>query len=301
MLVARAGAGRRLPLPLAAVAAVARRAASAAAAAPPPPDPHVDASRLPPGWAAPAGVAVHPNFLSEEEHDAWVAEVEPLLARRRYETNHWDAVIHGFRELQRPFDRLSANLLVRASLARVAAAVPPPWAPPGTAAAPARSPVPLLPFVHVLDLAADGVIGHHVDSVKFSGGLVAGLCLLTDAVMTLRPDVAGDGAGAPGGYGGGGGYGSAAATAAATGSSGGAAAAAAAWPPGADTAEVRLHLPRRCLYWVTGPARYAWGHAVLPGPQDVNGATVTKGRRLSLIFRDPLPPAEEAAAAAAAG
>lgn len=44
-----------------------------------------------------------------------------------------------------------------------------------------------LPRVHVIDLADTGFINPHVDSVKFSGGVVAGLSLLTDAVMRFRP------------------------------------------------------------------------------------------------------------------
>jgi hypothetical protein len=48
------------------------------------------------------------------------------------------------------------------------------------------------------------------------------------------------------------------------------------------------------LYTLTGPARYDWAHALLPGPQSLGasggGVTVTKGRRLSVILRDPPPP-----------
>ena len=40
--------------------------------------------------------------------------------------------------------------------------------------------------VHAIELEADGEIRPHVDSVKFSGGFVAGLSLLSSAVMTLE-------------------------------------------------------------------------------------------------------------------
>ena len=40
--------------------------------------------------------------------------------------------------------------------------------------------------VHVLELAADGVIGRHVDHVEYSGGTIAGLSLVSSAVMTLH-------------------------------------------------------------------------------------------------------------------
>jgi hypothetical protein len=257
--------------------------------------PHVYAAHLPPGASIPAGIAVHPCFLTPDEEAAWLRLAEPALARRRYERAHWDAVIDNFRETQLPFAALMACPAVRATLARAAAAI----------ATPAGSPaVRLLPAAHVLDLAAEGAIRHHVDSVKFSGGLVAGMCLLSDAVMSLRPDAGDGGAGAAAGGGG------VAAGRAAAASAGDAAAA----------AEVRVLLPRRCLYTLTGPARYGWAHAVLPGPQqalaagggeeggaaaeaaaagDAAGAaaaagtrrlvTVTKARRVSILLRDPPP------------
>jgi alkylated DNA repair protein alkB family protein 7 len=217
----------------------------------------------PPGVLVPGGLAVHPCFLTPHEEAAWLALAEPALARRRYERAHWDAVIYGFRETQLPLSALMACATVRATLVRAAAAAPLP------------RPVRLLPAAHVLDLAADGAIRHHVDSIKFSGALVAGLCLLSDAVMSLRPDVAGDGGGAGAGAG-----------------AGASADERAAW---AAAAEVRVLLPRRCLYTLTGPARYGWAHALLPGPQAWGGAAgeppgvVTKGRRVSVLLRDPPP------------
>ncbi|KAI9288250.1 hypothetical protein BC943DRAFT_357950 [Umbelopsis sp. AD052] len=39
---------------------------------------------------------------------------------------------------------------------------------------------------HVLDLDGDGEIKAHVDNIEYSGSVVAGLCLLSPAVMTLR-------------------------------------------------------------------------------------------------------------------
>ena len=256
------------------------------------PDGYIDFSGVPPSVERPTGIAVFPDFISAEEEAAWVAEVEPLMRRRRYESDHWDAVITGYRELQRPFEKLAGNPTLQSVISRVAAHMPPAAsASKGTASSSDASPVPLLPFVHVLDLAAEGVIRPHVDSVKFSGCAVAGVCLLSDAVMTLTPDVAGDGYGMGGvtGYGAmskeererdalqqhkGGGPGNPV-------------------DPALATAQVRIFLPRRSFYWITGPARYNWGHSVLAGPQTVNERVpVVKDRRISLIFRDPLPPEE---------
>ena len=43
----------------------------------------------------------------------------------------------------------------------------------------------ILKHVHVLDLAEGGRIKPHVDSVKFCGDTITGICLLSDAVMRL--------------------------------------------------------------------------------------------------------------------
>ena len=45
------------------------------------------------------------------------------------------------------------------------------------------TPLEFLPPVHILDLHEDGYIKPHVDSIKFSGGVVAGLSLLSDGIM----------------------------------------------------------------------------------------------------------------------
>ena len=43
----------------------------------------------------------------------------------------------------------------------------------------------LLAHVHVLDLHENGYIKPHVDALRFCGNTIAGLCLLSDAVMKL--------------------------------------------------------------------------------------------------------------------
>ncbi|KHJ75864.1 hypothetical protein OESDEN_24520, partial [Oesophagostomum dentatum] len=43
-----------------------------------------------------------------------------------------------------------------------------------------------LSYVHILDLHKDGVIKPHIDSVRYCGDIISGLCLLSDAVMRLR-------------------------------------------------------------------------------------------------------------------
>ena len=48
----------------------------------------------------------------------------------------------------------------------------------------------LLP-IHILDLAADGVIGSHVDNIEYSGRIIVGLSLLSDAVMSFSHESSG--------------------------------------------------------------------------------------------------------------
>lgn len=104
---------------------------------------------------------------------------------------------------------------------------------------PNQQPITWLP-VHVLDLAADGYITPHVDSVKFSGDLVCGVGLLSSAVMTLAPES----------------------------------------PPevaSAFDAKARLYLPRRSLYVLSGNARYHFTHSVESGIASWSASSSSNG------------------------
>ncbi|XP_017315802.1 alpha-ketoglutarate-dependent dioxygenase alkB homolog 7, mitochondrial [Ictalurus punctatus] len=113
-------------------------------------------------------VQVLQNFISEDEEVAFLKELDPGLKRKRYEFDHWDDAIHGFRETERlQWGGVCAGVLER--LRAVAF-------PEGS---------PLLGPVHVLDLDKSGFIKPHVDSVKFCGSTISGLSLLSDSVMRL--------------------------------------------------------------------------------------------------------------------
>ncbi|XP_047032716.1 alpha-ketoglutarate-dependent dioxygenase alkB homolog 7, mitochondrial-like [Helicoverpa zea] len=112
---------------------------------------------------------VYPDFISEREEAALLTEVEPVLRRMRYEFDHWDNAIHGFRETERR-QWSPENSVV---LARV------------RALALGGEQAQALPHVHVLDLAAAGHIKPHIDAVRFCGDVIAGLCLASSAVMQL--------------------------------------------------------------------------------------------------------------------
>lgn len=113
-------------------------------------------------------VEVRPHFISQEEERAFLEELEPGLKRKRYQFDHWDDAIHGYRETERgTWGSVCEGLLRRVK----------------SVAFPEGS--PLLGPVHVLDLDKAGYIKPHIDSVKFCGSTIAGLSLLSDSVMRL--------------------------------------------------------------------------------------------------------------------
>ncbi|XP_041443237.1 alpha-ketoglutarate-dependent dioxygenase alkB homolog 7, mitochondrial isoform X2 [Xenopus laevis] len=114
------------------------------------------------------GLTVLNDFVSQAEESVLFGELEPVLKRKRYENGHWDEAIHGFRETE----RLSWSPENSAVLQRVREKA----FPPGEEQ---------LSLVHVLDLKKEGYIKAHVDSVKFCGSTIAGICLLSSSIMRL--------------------------------------------------------------------------------------------------------------------
>ena len=100
--------------------------------------------------------------------------MEAIKARLKgtgYERDHWDAVIDRYRERE----MLSVDDdLAAAAVEKVRAFL--------------RSEQGVTSFLppHCIDLAADGgVIRPHIDSIKFSGRVVAGVSLVSAATMVL--------------------------------------------------------------------------------------------------------------------
>ncbi|KAF6204244.1 hypothetical protein GE061_002584 [Apolygus lucorum] len=115
-----------------------------------------------------------PDFITKDEENDLLGELEPKLRRMRYQYDHWDDAIHGFRETE----QMNWNPKNTVVLNRIKAE-----AFPGEAS--------LLPHVHVLDLADNGWIKPHIDSVKFCGHTIAGVSLLSDSVMKLERETDG--------------------------------------------------------------------------------------------------------------
>ncbi|XP_059045943.1 alpha-ketoglutarate-dependent dioxygenase alkB homolog 7, mitochondrial [Achroia grisella] len=114
---------------------------------------------------------VLPDFVTEAEETSLLAELENIK-KYRFDMCEWcTQAIQGFRETERS-TWSEENALV---MSRVR----------GAAFSSARA-GEALPHVHVLDLAAAGHIRPHVDALRFCGEVIAGISLLSTAVMRLE-------------------------------------------------------------------------------------------------------------------
>ncbi|KAM3598740.1 uncharacterized protein V6R79_021983 [Siganus canaliculatus] len=120
-------------------------------------------------------VEVRVGFITDEEEAAFLTELEPGLKKKRYEFDHWDDAIHGYRETE----RVRWGPMCEEVLNRVRSVA----FPKGSQ---------LLGPVHILDLDKKGYIKPHVDSVKFCGSTISGLSLLSDSIMRLVKEDATD-------------------------------------------------------------------------------------------------------------
>jgi alkylated DNA repair protein alkB family protein 7 len=163
---------------------------------------------------------------------------------RRYEKGHWDAVITDYKEVELA-DELMEDPRITQIFERTRQLLENNHL--------IYQPVSWLPC-HAIDLKKDGQLSAHVDSVKFSGDLVAGISLLSHSIMRLAPHVEGGGLVGDG--------------------------------------HVDLYLPPLSLYVLTGVARYRYSHHLLEDQStftsspDGETTTVARDHRLSIIFRD---------------
>ncbi|KRY56578.1 Elongation factor Tu GTP-binding domain-containing protein 1 [Trichinella britovi] len=105
-----------------------------------------------------------PNFINEHEEQLLIDEVQRRLKTMRYENAHWDDAIVNYREIEKStWENENAKIIEK--IRRTAF----------TADADHQE------RVHVLDLEKTGWIKPH-----YCGDVVAGLCLLSDAVMRFR-------------------------------------------------------------------------------------------------------------------
>ncbi|OAD58838.1 putative alpha-ketoglutarate-dependent dioxygenase ABH7, partial [Eufriesea mexicana] len=110
-----------------------------------------------------------PNFVTIEEEMSLIEEIEPYIKKLRYEQSHWDDAIHNYRETEKSkWNEKNIEIINKIR----ATAFP--------------KNISQISLTHILDLAPEGWIKPHVDSIKFCGEIISGLSLLTDSVMRLK-------------------------------------------------------------------------------------------------------------------
>lgn len=111
------------------------------------------------------------SFISEQEELDLIKYLNRKLRRLPYETNHFDHVITNYREMQisewpKEFEHIRHRMISATGLNE-------------------PSSINWKPF-HALDLGDRGSIGKHVDHIEYSGRVISGLCLLSQAVVRFR-------------------------------------------------------------------------------------------------------------------
>lgn len=185
------------------------------------------------------------NFITSQEEQEILAEIEPYLKRMKYERDHWDEAINVFRETERkswyPQNRTIINRLIETAFFKG---------------------IQTLPHIHVLDLAADGVIKAHVDSVRYCGTTISGISLLSDSIMKLVQSTT-DPFEATDEY---------------------------RTQPKEDTTNLyscKILLRKHSLYIMSNSARYNFTHEILRNEESFfKGQKIEKGRRISIICRN---------------
>ncbi|EYB97584.1 hypothetical protein Y032_0139g2109 [Ancylostoma ceylanicum] len=70
--------------------------------------------------AVATGCRVTPSFITEEEENELLREVEPHMKRLRYEKSHWDDAIHLYREReQRKWSPANEKVIQRIRILRL--------------------------------------------------------------------------------------------------------------------------------------------------------------------------------------
>jgi len=213
---------------------------------------------LPPSFP----VNVWESFISQEEEETLMRVLDPQLQKRDYATSHFDSVICNFRETLLPMYAICADPDLKQIVNRVEQQI----CNEGTK----------LEDAHVLDISENGFIAPHVDT-EFTGGIVAGLTLLSDAVITFQPhntklqesllqETSKEQS--------------------TTSTSKLALNKSITFP---QLPRIDLFVPARSLYIITKEARYDWTHAIeVQANHTFKGRKIPRTRRVSLMFRDEL-------------
>ncbi len=149
---------------------------------------YVNASEAPDDYVSYSAL-VYPDFITEQESAALENVILKRMRRKRFEAGHWDSVITGYKEVEidihnvyqkNPVSPLSVEAIerVRDHIEQTH------FSKNGE-----RSSNNEVEWIncHAIHLKKDGELTAHVDSIKFSGDIVAGLSLLSPSIMRLRP------------------------------------------------------------------------------------------------------------------
>ena len=210
-------------------------------------------------------VAVWNDFITTDEEQEIFNILNPTLADKPYAPSHFDSVIHNYKEqLLHPL-LIKEHPILNNIVDRV------------------RNKILKDGFhledIHVLDIAESGFIAPHVDT-EFTGGIVCGLTLLSDAVVTFQPHVqelqesllkaqsnSNDNTHSQ--------------TKLEQNTS----------ISFDELPRIELLVPARSLYIQTGAARYKWTHAIdKQESHTFNSVPIPRSRRISIMFRDQIPP-----------
>lgn len=112
------------------------------------------------------------DVITEDEERVLSDECTSIFKRRRFEENHWDNIIIKYKEMER--SRWSCESQQILQKIRKTTILP--------------ENLTYFSAVHVIELAEDGYIKPHVDSIKFSGRVVAGLSLLSPSIMRFKEE-----------------------------------------------------------------------------------------------------------------
>ncbi|CAF1381927.1 unnamed protein product [Adineta steineri] len=111
---------------------------------------------------------VYDDYLTDNEYDNFLKEIDGYMKRKRYEYSHWDDAIHGYRESEKS-EWTTENQQVLSRIRQFAF----------------DDPKQTLVHVHVLDIAKDGYIKPHIDAIRYCGTTITGLSFLSSSIMRL--------------------------------------------------------------------------------------------------------------------
>jgi alkylated DNA repair protein alkB family protein 7 len=153
----------------------------------------------------PNSALVYPNFISDSEASSLESDVMKRMRRKRFEKGHWDAVIKDYKEVelmmssqgqetQHPVAHNRQHAMSQVSaeaIRRVRDHISKTHFFPSSlhGVSNEEDETKTLQWIncHAIHLKKEGLLTSHVDSIKFSGDIVAGVSLLSSSIMRLRP------------------------------------------------------------------------------------------------------------------